>query len=345
MNDSVEHFLLYLESCFADAEDTRGELFSLLCNLCEQSVVPTEAELRLILKFLQINAHSNSTILRQQVFSSFASFALRIFCSGVKALKANECEKLAPLIAFLNDFNAFLVDGMHPDCSYQRKIMSLTLYKILMTYAVANCGGDIRRNNLKDTEKFVSWAKTRDCWRFTSDVQFAALFRSLMDPCGEIQNISFLMLRTYFDLTSVAERVPLFEEVSTLMRNNQFYKRQSGVAATLSLICLAYNMESGTEIVREILTRPDEPQYSTFTDMFLRKLQKQIDFMHDDALYSAVYEPIDATIKVLTYLVADKSSPEYEIVTERQIELLVNLLEDIVPLLLRALFVDDFAGT
>lgn len=338
-------FFSYLEDCFFDAEDTRGELFALLCCLNEQSVLHSEQELKLILKFLRVNAHSSSTILRQQLFSSFANLVLRLICSSVRILKTYGSEsesKLKHVISFLEEFNDFLLDGIEPGSSYQRVITSLTLYQLFMTYAICKCGREIRRNNLKDAGSFVDFMRERGSWKFTDGRNFRGLFRCLMDPCSEIQNLSFVLLQTYFDFAAVEEPALLFSNALKILDDNQFYKRQSGVAAVLSCICLCYN--TGDDAPRAMLKDLNET-CSNFTDMFLGFLTDQLEIMKLDMLNSALYHPLDATIRILMYLMTDASSPECSSVTEQQVERLIGTLEKIVPLLLEALSIDRSAGT
>lgn len=331
----------YLQTFFFDAEDTRGELFALLCNLCEQSILHSQQELQTILMFLKNNARSSSTILRQNLFSSFARFVLRLICSNVKVIRndVDAEQKLSHVLQFLLDLNEFFVDGLEPGCSYQRKLISLTLYKIFMTYALRDCGGEIRRNNLKDMEKFVNFASVRNSWNFNSCRNCTLLFRCLMDPCEEIQNLSFTLLRTFFDLSTLnCNSRSLFIDVSELLNDSLFYKRNGGVSAVLSLICLSYN--AGHEAHLKLTNS----HVSNFTDMFLNVLESQVVTLQEDILNSALHHPLDSTIKILIFLMTHPSSPEYNVVTESQIEKLISLLEVVVPLLLQALFIDKFSG-
>lgn len=339
------HFLLDLECYLSDAEEARGELFALLCSLNDQSVLHSEEELKLIFRFLKINAHSSSPILRQQIFSSFAVVVLRLICSCVKILKTSKEDaefKLMHIFVFLKEFNDFFLNGIEPGSSYQRIITALMLYKIFMTYAIRDCGGEMRRNNLKDAESFVNFAKEHGWWHFTKKRNFEGLFRCLMDPCSEIQNLAFVLLRTYFDLSEVGdERVILFSNASKSLDDNQFYRRQSGIVTVLSCICLCYN--SGQDVPNELLKELNQT-CSSFTEMFFNILVNQFEIMKFDILNSALYHPLDATIKILTYLMTDVSSPERSIISKNQIERMIGILEQIVPLLLEALFIDKSAG-
>lgn len=333
----------YLRTFFLDAEDTRGELFALLCNLGEQSTLHSRKELKSILLFLKDNARSSSTILRQNLFSSFARFVLRLICSNVKIIRndADAEQKLSHVLRFLLKLNEFFVDGLEPGCSYQRKLISLTLYKIFMTYALRDCGGEIRRNNLKDMEKFVSFASARNCWNFNSRRNCSLLFRCLMDPCEEIQNLAFTLLRTFFDLNSLdCSSSSLFSEVSELLNDSLFFKRNSGVSAVLSMICISYNGGNETQLQLQCTNSP----VSNFTDMFLNILESQVVILQEDILNSALHHPLDSTIKILIFLMTHASSPESNVVTESQVEKLISLLEVVVPLLLQALFIDKFSG-
>ncbi len=342
---SEVQFLAYLEGLFFDPEEIRGELFSLLCSLHDQSVLHSDRELRTIMKFLRLNVSSSCTILRQHIFSSFARFVLRLICSCVKAIKNEAVDadsELSHILEFLGDVNEFFAESLQPGCSYQRKCTSLTLYKTFMTYAVLDCGGEIRRNNLKDVEKFSNFAKKRGVWRFEDERNCVLLFRCSMDPCEEIQRLSFLLLRTYFDLSALdgGRAAAVFEKAMEMLRDNQFYKRCNGVSAVLGYIALSYN---AGQVCTDVL-KDSNREYSTFTEMFLNLLEFQAKILQDDVLNSALYHSLDATVKVLTFLVAHVGSPEYELVTEVQVERIISILESIVPVLLKALFIDKFSG-
>lgn len=340
-----KYFLSYLENYFFDSEETKGELFLLLCNLHDQSILHSNEELKIILKFLKYNIKTNCTVLRQHIFSSFARFTLRLICSCVRTIKTVKIEKiensLLQVLQFLVDLNDFFMDNIEPGCCYQRKVTSLTLYKIFMTYAVRNCDGEIRRNNLKDADKFLSFVQKQEKWYFNSQRNCSLLFRCLLDPSEEIQNLSFILLKTYFDLTAIDNRSQIFLEVLEMLKNNHFYKRNSGVSTCLSLILLCYN--TGKNCPVSMLQNLNFV-YPNFTEMFLCILENQILVLQNDILNSALYHPLDATIRVLMFLLTNVSSPEYDMILDTHIEKLISILELIVPILVNALFFHEVSG-
>lgn len=334
-----QSLIFFLTSQFAVVEEMRGEVFSLLCDLHEQSVLHSELELRTILTFLKYNVNGNCTMLRQMMLSSFSRFILRLICSCVKIIKKSEHEadnRLNPVLAFLENFNDFITDGMQPGCSYQRKITSLNLYKTLMSYAIRECGSTIHRNNLTDGYKLADFAKKRNAWPFESDVNRKLLFNCLMDSCEEIQNSASILLRYYFKLGNDLE-IGVFQDAMRLLKHKLFYRRNSGVSAVNSLITMAYSSFDEPNRVLKI-------EHSSFLDYFLSQLENKTQIMDKDILDAAVNHPLDADIKVLSFLIADQSSPEVNQATEEQVERLIGQLEIIVPILLKALFVDKSSG-
>lgn len=327
----------YLKSLFCLGEDVRGEVFSLLCELHDQSVLHSEHELNTIFSFLKYNVNGNCMLLRQMMLSSFSKFILRLICSCVRIIKKQETEaesKINHVMVFLRDLNDFIADGLQPGCSYQRKISSLNMFKIIMTYAVHECESSIHRNNLKDAEKLVDFARKQDSWRFDSDKNRKLLFDCLMDSCDEVQHLAAVLLRNYFLLDRVPENI--FEDAVRVSNDNKFYKRSSGYRAVVSCIAMAY--KSFEDPCKRFGIG------ESFRHYFLKSLEKKIEITEKDILNAAVNFPWDADVRILNFLMNNPQSREYSQVTSEEVDKLITLLERIVPVLLKALFVDKSSG-
>ena len=119
-------------SLFHSNDDVRSAAFGAICHLKKKSTKPSEAEMSMVLDFLEHNINVDNAAFRQVLISDFTQFMLRCRDCGVSMYRRGKFE--AELWSLMNGVNLVLLslfDNVHPDANYQRLITSLELLQVV----------------------------------------------------------------------------------------------------------------------------------------------------------------------------------------------------------------------
>lgn len=276
-----------LENC---SDTLRSQAFSLVCTSKKTSVIPSEEEFVTVYQFLRQNVNSDNAAFRQTVLNSFTNFVVRIRDSiwtlkKVGQLEQNGCVKYC--FSFLDCLNSFFLFNMNGRSNYQRKITSLELYAVVLTYLGEPLQGTIydRKTNKKNVSlKTVLGDKFQWTFVFESEMYLRILLNYLFDEDSDIRNCSAKLLQKHFskvDILKVEDFHRLCKEGLTLCSNQIFYKAESGAIITSVLLTLASN--SAQECFRQIMFQ----EKSVFIEKLLLMAEQQFSDIREDLLRAA----------------------------------------------------------
>lgn len=243
-----------------NSNDTiRAEAFAVVCVSSKTCIIPSIKEFELVQTFLLENVNIDSASLRQEILNSFTSFLIRICDSSLHELKLKErtqspkqryknakdifsdseeidATRISQNIQFLNWLHHFLISNLEPGTNYQRKILSLQLYMLVLSFfsetaeeTKGSCG--LRRKEVALKGKTVmKYALQLGKWPFNSVISHKTLLSCVLDPTDDIRETAGLILTTYFSFKEPdsKENKPLLDYALRLCTSPMFYETESG---------------------------------------------------------------------------------------------------------------------
>lgn len=311
------------------SDKIRTQAFSVVCMYFNPPVLPNSEEFGLVKQFLKHNVNSDNAALRQNVLNSFTSFTVRIRDSLLKCIKVNTIDSdwISQCLSFLDWLHGFLAFNLENRTNYQRKIMSLELFKAILSYfgkpIVRKERPYTRKTNkehltLKVYEGKLSWE-----FKFDSDSSKRMLINCLFDEDSEIRSSSALILTSYFNVHDLdySEFKDLFQTAVSLRSSQLFYKAEGGALLTKVLVTLALNSKS--DKLRNVICNNGE----TFVSALLSSAEEQFQNLQKDLLKAAVEGSfLYGTLQALQLLLTDPDSPEFMKLSDDQLQRLLNLL-------------------
>ncbi|XP_069686859.1 uncharacterized protein [Periplaneta americana] len=251
-------------------EAVRAEGFAVVCTSSKTRVIPSAKEFELVQKFLLENVNIDSSSLRQAILNSFMLFLSRLKDSGLHELKTNgykhnpevtvegltimergkvgnykvsnleinckEIAKLTPTLQFFEWLHNFLISNLEPGTNYQRKIVSLHLYKLVLacfngaSQKIEKSSRQRPKKMPQEGERLVQYALNLGKWHFKSDKSHKILLSSILDPTDDIRETAGLILVEFFDFRelSAEKSKPMLEFALHLCSSPLFYETESG---------------------------------------------------------------------------------------------------------------------
>jgi hypothetical protein len=256
-------FLKLMNCALRNSNETvRAEAFAVVCISSKTCSIPSLKEFELVHIFLLENVNIDSASLRQAILNSFALFITRICDSSIHELKVKErtqipkqyakgkknlfsnseenkemdVTQISQNIQFLNWLHHFLISNLETGANYQRKILSLQLYMLVLSHfskpaerTKGSCGLRSKRVALKG-EAVMKYALQLGKWPFHSESSHKTLLNCVLDPTDDIRETAGLILITYFDFKEpkIEENISLLDYALRLCTSPMFYEMESG---------------------------------------------------------------------------------------------------------------------
>lgn len=177
--------------CYTKDKDeiVRLNAFVVLCyRIVDLFHINGADPLILIKQFLWFNANTASNFVRKEMIKYF-----EICCSKIFKLSNLESNRTESICEFMDWLHEYFLDCFEIGSCYQRKILALNLYRILLSFTHKNA-----QQNLKIT----------DSWKFTSKKNLFVLLRLVLDSALDIRQLATTLILQYFekDVLSPAEK-------------------------------------------------------------------------------------------------------------------------------------------
>ncbi|PNF43088.1 hypothetical protein B7P43_G02703 [Cryptotermes secundus] len=250
MNSAIQH----------SSDTVRAEAFAVVCISSKTCIMPSLKEFELVQIFLLENVNIDSSPLRQAILNSFTIFLTRIRDScfhGLKVKRNTQIPKQRDMnskkissdsggnnevdvagmslnIQFFNWLHNFLISNLEPGTNYQRKILSLQLYMLVLSYFSEppewpKMSPGIRRKEVAIEDEKVLTLKHGE-WPFISESSYKTLLNCVLDPTDDIREAAGLILMKYFSFkeSDSGESKYLLDYALQLCTSPMFYEAESG---------------------------------------------------------------------------------------------------------------------
>lgn len=216
-----------------------------------------------------------------------------------------KCKKLSSIIIqFLNKLHVFILTNLVPGSNYQRKITSLKLYSIILKF--------------NKNENYIS----NSCRNL--------LFRNLLDS-DDIRKKSSEILVSYF-IIGKEDKMYLNNWMKiglNLCYDPLFYKNESGSIIIHTITTLIYKFGLQLDMF--------DIKNSSVSAYILDLTQKQANRLKENFVMNVTNSTLYGMLDVLNNLSFEKNSPEINMLSKTEIEVLLNLIEDNLNLMLNTL--------
>lgn len=277
-------------------DDIRSRAIQVVC-VTHKNNMPTTDEFRKMKVFLEYNINSDSTGFRQNNLNCFTIFLTRIRDSCLNILKNAVIVEKESNVLSLNEIESFfvwihefLIQNLDNRGNYQRKILSLQIYDVILRYL---CGGYkdklniqkslCRKGNLRDQGwKVAAFLEDRNKWLFNSPPSIKALISCISDSTNDIREIAVDILIQYFinNKTFKRSRENFFINGIILCNSRMFYEAECG--------CLMFKMLAHLNRGRPGLNDPIQKIIHPFDvcEYLLNKAWEQFTYQETDLLLS-----------------------------------------------------------
>jgi hypothetical protein len=252
MNCAIQH----------SSETVRAEAFAVVCVSSKTCIMPSPKEFEFVQMFLLENVNVDSSFLRQAILNSFTLFLTRIHNSCLHGLKVKHGTQIPKQsdtnsktlysnsdgnkevdigwitqnIQFFNWLHNFLISNLEPGTNYQRKILSLQLYMLVLSYfnepsEWAKTVPGIRKKQVSvKGENILTYALKLEQWPFNSESSYKTLLSCVLDSTDDIREAAGSILIKYFGFkeSDIEENKYLFDYALQLCSSPIFYEAESG---------------------------------------------------------------------------------------------------------------------
>jgi len=242
-------FLNFMKSAMRhSSEAVRSKAFAVVCMSSKSSILPSLEEFEMVQMFLVENINSDSAPLREEILRSFALFLTRICDSSVHAIEVEQgthnskrnkemvVSWISQNIRFLNWIHNFLISNLEPGTNYQRRVLSLQLYLLILSYftelpdLTKTSSGLRKKGTAVEGKKVMEYAVTLGQWPFISEGSQKAVLSCVLDSSDDIRETAGLILMRYFcfDTSNDEGYEPLLDYALQLCTSTMFYETESG---------------------------------------------------------------------------------------------------------------------
>lgn len=267
------------------SDKIRSQAFSLVCSSNKTSVIPTKEEFVAVRQFLEQNVNSDNAAFRQKLLCSFTDFSIRIrdcILTKRKGILIEQDVALTCCLTFLDWLHSFFIFNLEVSCNYQRKITTLELYSIILTYFGKTVGSTnyTRKSNkshlnLKEIADSLSWT-----YVFESEIYQITLLNCLFDEDSNVRDLSAKLLLKYFEkngFLKLEDFEKFFQSGLSLCSNQIFYKAESGAVIIHYLLTLA---EKSSQSISYI----NSEKMELFMDELISSAEEQLNSLRKDVL-------------------------------------------------------------
>ncbi|XP_043285185.1 uncharacterized protein [Venturia canescens] len=228
-------------------------------------------------RFLYFNVNASTIIMRKGIVEKFQIFFAKIIklANGSELLDDAICE-------FINWLHRFLLDCFEIGSSYQRKILGLKLYSVIMNFTIDSSVNGV---STKGT-KYVATLKSANAlrrrmiekgnWTFDDRQSAFLLMRLVFDPADDVRDTAASILIRYFEphIFVKSDKKVLAETSLRLCQSSRVQDIAGGSAVLKILEVWKYDIEwmDGT---------------SKYVDWFVNSAISQLDHVKGDILKSA----------------------------------------------------------
>jgi len=196
----IEHYINDKE------EIIRLNAFAVLCYRVVELIDINKTDSFLLIKqFLWFNANTAMILMREEIIKYF-----RILCSNIlKAIsvKADCAQSISKFIEWLQEY---FLDCFEIGSCYQRKILALNLYRILLSFT--NKSSHKSYTHHKEYLHYVTaidkYLKSTGNWKFTNKESLFLLLRLVLDSALDVRQLAATLILEYFgkDALSITEK-------------------------------------------------------------------------------------------------------------------------------------------
>jgi hypothetical protein len=229
-------------------EAVRSEAFAVVCMSSKPSIIPSLREVEMVRMFLLENVSSDSASLRREIVKSFDLFLTRICDSSIHALEVEQSTQnskqskevdvsgISQNIQFLNWVHNFLISNLEPGTNYQRRILSLQLYLLILSYfsepsGLTKKGCALRKKGMTlEGKKVMEYAVTLGQWPYISESSYKTILSCILDPTDDIREVAGLILMEHFTFckSDTEGHKRLVDHALQLCTSPLFYETESG---------------------------------------------------------------------------------------------------------------------
>jgi hypothetical protein len=167
-------------------------------------------------------------------------------------------------LQFLNWLHNFLISNLEPGTNYQRKILSLQLYMLVLSYFSKQpewpkkSPGIRRKWVAVEGEKVLKYALKLGQWPFNSEISYRTLLSCVLDSTDDIREAAGLILMKYFSFkeSDTEENKCLLDYALQLCTSPMFYEAESGALLMKILGNWTYKMphKKSSKLISSMVT-------------------------------------------------------------------------------------------
>ncbi|XP_014468561.1 PREDICTED: uncharacterized protein LOC106741269 isoform X2 [Dinoponera quadriceps] len=310
-------------------EITRVNIFATLCYYAVDHPIDDGqiGPFFRIEQFLWFNVNASSVFIRENIVKYF-----KILYSNILRTISVQTDRMGSISGFTKWLHEFLLDCFEIGSCYQRKILALKLYAVLLGFtsrdSYKNCASSEYLRNVTAINKYLN---ATGSWKFTNKESLFALLRLVLDSTFDVRQLAADLILKYFekDLLSAADMNVIYKCGLLHCNSFKFYEVESG--ATFMKI-LAHWAPS-REICTDLSVHP-----LIYSELLLNTARQQLILMKGDILKAVVQNyPFYGTLTALL-MVAFRAGPESQSLTPQFMEEVLNLSKDATDFFLSTLF-------
>ncbi|XP_046749055.1 uncharacterized protein LOC124412899 [Diprion similis] len=296
--------------------------------------------------FLFYNATSNSTFLRRGIIKYFKIFLSNLLKSCFTQQHYNI--NVFPIFYWLHQF---FLDCFEIGSCYQRKVLGVKLYEIILFYMnereISNelINDPRHRDDLRNGFKMKQQLETLGKWTFTNKLSLLWLLKLILDPATDVREISAQIILEHFQRSSLndSELKIILDTAIMKCNSSKFYETESGstLIKILSKWCPFHEIIAIKKRESMLHERCEFykslTMHTKYTEYLLHEAHNQLAHIKQDVLRAAMQNsPFHGTLTAILN-VGFRNDLETELITPEFAENLLELLEDAVQFLLSLL--------
>lgn len=159
-----------------------------------------------IKQFLWLNANAATTFMREGIMKYF-----KILCSNILKVISIKTTYVGLISEFMEWLYEYFLDCFEIGSCYQRKILALNLYKILLSFTNVNSRENCAYYRVCHRNYVTiinSYLKIANSWKFTNKESLFLLLRLVLDSAVDIRQLAAALILEYFekDVLSTTEK-------------------------------------------------------------------------------------------------------------------------------------------
>ncbi|KAL6439385.1 hypothetical protein ACFW04_003912 [Cataglyphis niger] len=290
-----------------------------------------------IKQFLWFNANVTTIFMREGIMKYF-----RTLCSNILKVISIKAADVQSISGFMKWLHEYFLDCFEIGSCYQRKILALNLYKILLSFTNGNSHESCAHHGecLRYVTAIDKHLKITNSWKFTNKESLFLLLRLVLDSALDIKQLATSLILEYFekDVLSATEKLVLYNCAWEHCNSSKFYKVESGAV----LIKIMAHWLPLNEIYKDVTSTFSHEYnnilvYSSYSEFLLYEARCQLVQMKNDILKAiAQNRPFYGVLTTLLSI-AFRAGPENWILTSKFTEEMLYFLKDAINFFLSTL--------